>query len=332
MMKILLGTLSRALIVGLVLLGLMATPARAGTIVAWNRNGEVRHVPEGDDFVAIDGGTVLGVAMRADGSLVAWHPWSGVNYQVPEGNDFVAVSAGGIHGLALKEDGSVVVWEAMPTRYPDEYGNLNVPEGNDFVAIGAGALSSMALKEDGTLIAWGGIGVHPPSAKAPYVLATELTSFAVTDSIEDPRTIGVDQSGRLWSFGIGGLLEGDDFVSVAVGSESPVALREDGTLGGMGEWSEDFPFAEPPPPGDDFVSVAASSRHGLALRQDGSLAAWGEAGHEPFDYVLPGNDYVTIACVGGVNMAIVVPEPATLVSLLSAVGVLLIGGILRRRK
>ena len=50
------------------------------------------------------------VALRSDGSLVAWGDNSLGQTDVPTGNDFVAIVAGDGYNLALKSDGSLVAW------------------------------------------------------------------------------------------------------------------------------------------------------------------------------------------------------------------------------
>ena len=67
-------------------------------------------VPAGNDFVGVSGGFGHSVALKSDGSLVAWGSNSSGQCDIPAGNDFVAVAAGYYHNVALKSDGALVAW------------------------------------------------------------------------------------------------------------------------------------------------------------------------------------------------------------------------------
>ena len=47
---------------------------KAGSIVSWGKDnqGVVTNVPSGNDFIAIDGGVEHSIALKNDGSIVAW--------------------------------------------------------------------------------------------------------------------------------------------------------------------------------------------------------------------------------------------------------------------
>src|SRR5262245_35040671 len=95
------------------------------------------------------------VALRADGSVVAWGNNTYRQCDVPAlpaGLVYVEVAAGDTHTLARRSDGAVVAWGA------NGLGQGNVPAlppGVVYVEIAAGDAYSVARRSDGTLVAWG---------------------------------------------------------------------------------------------------------------------------------------------------------------------------------
>lgn len=83
-----------------------------GTLAFWGYYGHGQYNwPTGDGFVKAFGGAVMSMAMRADGSLVAW---GGNNFlQVsgtPAGPGFQSFAEGYGACMALRADGSIVAW------------------------------------------------------------------------------------------------------------------------------------------------------------------------------------------------------------------------------
>ena len=119
-----------------------------GTLVSWGSNdGFPTHSdtiynqstpPDANDyFIAVDAGMWHSIALKADGSLVAWgaddNEFDEITNQVsdtPSGNDFTAVAAGYYHNVAIKSDGSLAAWG------DDYYGQAagKLPPGNDFTS------------------------------------------------------------------------------------------------------------------------------------------------------------------------------------------------------
>jgi alpha-tubulin suppressor-like RCC1 family protein len=143
--------------------------ATAGTIRTWGYdrdnvdlgdgyyvNYDLQAPPDGNDFVAVAAGDLHCVALRADGSLIAWgansNYWSKVTREIygdygqvtdtPAGNDFVAIAAGSHHNVAMKADGTVVCWGRNDKgQAPDP-----TSTDSDFVAIAAGDFHSLAVE------------------------------------------------------------------------------------------------------------------------------------------------------------------------------------------
>src|SRR5262245_11626288 len=64
-----------------------------------------------DNVIAIAGGKYHAVALKADGTVVAWGDNEFGQLDVPAGlTDVIAIAAGDDHSLALKSDGTVVAW------------------------------------------------------------------------------------------------------------------------------------------------------------------------------------------------------------------------------
>jgi hypothetical protein len=110
-------------------------------------------VPPGlHDVVALAAGSIHAVALKRDGTVVAWGWNDQGQINVPADlRDVVAVDAGGYHTVALKRDGTVVAWGA------NWYGQADTPAAarSGVSAISAGFGHTVALKRDGTVLAWG---------------------------------------------------------------------------------------------------------------------------------------------------------------------------------
>jgi hypothetical protein len=103
------------------------------------------------NFIAIAAGRDHSLALRADGSIVAWgwNAYGQTNVPAPN-TGFVAIAAGEYHSMGLKADGSIVAWG------DNGGGQTNVPAPNsDFIGIAAGIWQSLGLKADGSIVALG---------------------------------------------------------------------------------------------------------------------------------------------------------------------------------
>lgn len=126
---------------------LAAGEAVTGTIVVWGDNSRGQHnVPEGlTDVVAIAAGMYHSLALKSDGTVIAWDSKI-MSQQTAVPKDLthvVAIAAGESHSLALKSDGTVVAWGSNTA------GQSSVPSDlSSVVAIAAGGFHSLALKNE----------------------------------------------------------------------------------------------------------------------------------------------------------------------------------------
>ncbi|MFO1499271.1 MAG: RCC1 repeat-containing protein [Verrucomicrobiota bacterium] len=248
-----------------------------GTVVAWGANGDgqVTGTPATDGWpysatagpvtlggqvlsgvTAIAAGTWHTVALKRDGTVVAWGnnnfgqvtgtpptnaTYSAIASPVVLGGQLLtgvkAIAAGMWHTLALQNDGTLVAWGANSsgqvtgTPTPDgPYSAIGSPVAlrsqilTGLTAITAGSVHNAALKNDGTVVAWG-----------------NNTFGQVTD------TPTIDES----LFGIA----------------NPVSLRGQ-LLGGVTAIAASSPVIA-----TELSDVRVS--HTVALKNDGTVAAWG---------------------------------------------------------
>ena len=230
---------------------------RDGSVVAWGDNSAGQcGVPDGLTGVkAIAAGGQHSLALKGDGTIVVWG--NGNSWMIPIGlTGVVAIAAGDVHNLALKADGTVMAWG---NNYN---GQCTVPTGlNEVKAIAAGQAHSLALKNDGTVVAWGGT-VPRGLTNVVAIAAGKYHSLVL---LKDGTVVPWGDNGGGQCTAPTGL---DGVKAVAMGMYA-LALKGDGTLAAWG--SEAFT-----PAGlNGVVAIAASPGYGLAVKEDGTVVAWG---------------------------------------------------------
>ncbi|MBL9033106.1 MAG: hypothetical protein JNM80_15520 [Phycisphaerae bacterium] len=138
---------------------------QVGPIVGWgnNSNGQSEPPPELDrEYRAVSAGHQHSVAIRADGSLVAWGDTFFGQSPVPENlrySKYKAISAGYIHSLAVIDHPGFPDHETVVAWGYNFFGACDIPvelQGQAVLAIAAGENVSFAIrKSDGKLFAWG---------------------------------------------------------------------------------------------------------------------------------------------------------------------------------
>ena len=267
--------------------GLTVTP----TLWSWgyNNNGQLgvnnstsRSTPVttilgGTNWKSVAGGSDHTVALKTDGTLWSWGNNSygqlGVNDNTDRltpvttllgGTNWKSVAGGSDHTVALKTDGTLWSWGINTS------GQLGVNDttdritpvttllgGTDWKSIACGRLHTVALKTDGTLWSWG------------YNNSGQLGVNDNTTRITPVTT----------------LLGGNNWKSIACGSDHAISLKTDGTLWNWGNNSygllgvNDTTTRITPVTtllGDNnWKSISGGINHTVAIKTDGTLWSWG---------------------------------------------------------
>ncbi len=150
-------------------------------------------VPSDTDFVTVDAGRAHSIALKSDGTLVAWGAVGsssiskGQVANTPDDAGYIAIAAGYYFNIALKDDGSLVAWGQGTSD------QTNVPEGNDFVAIAAGKEHAMAISEPGSLT------LTSPNGAEVFKTGTIQTITWETDgNVADVRIEYSTDDGAAW--------------------------------------------------------------------------------------------------------------------------------------
>jgi len=262
----------------MVLLAGSITCLMGATVVAWGPGsfGQTT-VPAGlSNVVAVAGGAEQSLALRSDGTVVAWGTYDNNDNRgpmpmfVPEWlRDVVAIACGGWHNLALRSDGTVVAW-----GYNGE-GQTNVPANLTNVVAVSGSWCSLALQSNGKVIGWG--STMGPGTGRIIVPASLGTVVAISAGGFHDVVLRADGTVRAWGDNFYGQLQIPpnlaNVVAIAAGGDHSVALRSNRTVA---VWGANYYGQSILPTGiSDIVAIAAGGLHSVALRSNGTVVAWG---------------------------------------------------------
>lgn len=266
----------------------------SGQVVTWG-SMVLPFVKPGTRFTAVAAGGEHSLAVKDDGTVVAWGRNISREATVPAGlSNVVAVSAGGRSGtgfsVALRRDGTVIAWG------DNSSGQTNVPPGlNDVIAVSAGTDHCLALKNDGTVIGWGS------KASGKTRVPQELSNVVAVAAAGE-HSVALKRDGTLvaWGQSQWGQTTGPEglsnVVSVCSGSDFGIATKKDGCVV---QWGQPF-SKETDMPKDlaNVAAIAAGPWNGLALRRDGTVKEWGRDAFSA-THVPPGLNHVVALSCGG---------------------------------
>ena len=270
-----------------------AGPVAAGQLRAWgsDSDGQITRLPAENTYIAVAAGDAHGLALRADGTIVAWGRNDSGQCNVPPGT-YRAVAAGADFSLAIRTDGSLAVWGGNSDGQVSR-----APAGKDFAAVDGGEAFAVALRTNGSLVAWGNDRWGQVSGVPK---GTGFTAVVAGDA----HGVALRSDGSLASWGHWAAIQDTPargpFTAIGAGGTFCVALRSDGSLVWWGFESDNVGLAKVPA-GNDYTAVAAGYLHCLALKKDGSLVGWGagtdSSGHPHWGQAKPpaGRDYTALA-------------------------------------
>jgi len=323
-----------------------ATPAYA--VVAWGYNlpGQTAlPLAAQSGVTAIAAGTHHTVALKNDGTLVAWGhdeygpvtgsptanaPHFAISSPVTLGGEVLrgvtAIAAGYGHTVALNHDGSVVAWgmngnggvTGTPTTIAPYSATASpVTLGGQILsgvtAIAAGNGHTVALKNDGSVVAWG--RNDEGQTRIPLLAQSGVTAIAAGGD----RSVALKNDGSVVVWGLN--TDGQRTVpvaarsgvrAIAAGSYHTVALKDDGSVVAWGYniWGQTtVPIAAR----SGVTAIAAGWAHTVALKNDGSIVAWGLNDYGQTTVPVAARSGATaIAACGNHTVALVIPTaPST---------------------
>jgi hypothetical protein len=242
-----------------------------GKVVAWGYTNVQTNVPtELSGVVSVAGGGGFTLALKNNGTVVAWGENESGQLNVPDGLiGVVSIAAGARHAVALKDDGSVVAWGA------NNSGQTNIPSGLfgvKAIAASVGGEFTLALKSDGTVVQWG--SNYRGEANIPYGLTGVIAIAAGWShgiALKNDGTVvawGNNEYGQaVVPIGLYGVQK------IAAGHSHSLALKNDGTVVGWG-WETGWNHFMPSDL-SGVVEIAAGDTHNVALKSDGTIVAWG---------------------------------------------------------
>jgi len=254
---------------------LCAAMAEPTSVITWGPQypanaGKTNIPPDLTNVVAISASGYPSLALRSDGTAVAWGESRSNGPALP---NVIGIDGGYNHIMVLQYDGTLVA-----RGYYGTTSNLTIaPVGTppyvpDLVAFSCGGVHDVALKNDGRVVAWGLDSAQtnvPPDLRA--VVAVDAGRLHTLALRSDGTVVAWGDN----TYGQTNVPSGlNNVVTVVAGHFFSVALKADGTLVGWGDNSfGQLNFASDL---TNIVAISAGRNHCLARRADNTLVAWGD--------------------------------------------------------
>ncbi len=281
-----------------------------GRIATWgdDRDGQVTQPPAvaaARDVIHVAGGGEHSLALRRDGTVLAWGFNGYGQTTVPARvTNAVDLAAGGNHSLAALSNGTVVAWGRDFER------ESTVPAGlSNVVAVAAGFGHSLALRADGRITGWGYNGFGQTT-----VPATLTNAVAIAGGYYHSLALRADGTVTAWGdtrFNQTRVPAGlSNVIAIAAGDYHNLAVRGDGTVVSWGLNTEGQTTV---PPGlTNVLGVAAGHAHSLALKTDGTTVAWGRDGEGQNDVPPAALPAAALAAGTAHSLALIAVKPVFL--------------------
>jgi alpha-tubulin suppressor-like RCC1 family protein len=232
-------------------------------------SGQTKFPPGLTNVIAISAGYYHTVALRDNGTVVAWSSYDQTNIP-PQVTNVIAIASGGFHNLALRADGTVTSWGS------GYYDSTAVPTGlSNVVAISGGEYHSLALRADGTVVAWGAgstnSGIWPDLGQA---IVPEQLSNVVAIACGGTHSLALKSDGTVVAWGLQTNVPATvtNVLFIDAGYKHNLALKDDGT---PVIWGENlFGQTNMPPSLTNVVLVEAGNWNGAVLTSDGKVIVW----------------------------------------------------------
>jgi len=209
------------------------------------------------DAIGIAAGLNHSLALRRDGSVLAWGLAS-AQTAVPDSlSDAVAIGAGYYHSMALQRNGRVMVWGS-------QFSVTNLPPGViNVVALSSRAVQSVVVKGDSHVIRWGSSTSVPPGLSEVVDVAAGV-NHAV--ALKSDGTVAPLEAGNPSPTGL------SNVVQICAGSGFTLALQSDGSVAVWGLNATSYGVARLPSGLRNVRAIGCGDYHCLAALGDGSVS------------------------------------------------------------